>query len=81
MEKLSPKEMAKTICQLKEAIQLITINTDRLLFANKKIMQLEQEVFHEKWKVRYLTRRIKAIDPDAAVTEEELDRQIRGGMN
>ena len=46
MEKLSPKEMAKTICQLKEAIQLITINTDRLLFANKKIMQLEQEVFH-----------------------------------
>ena len=40
--------MAKTICQLKEAIQLITINTDRLLFANKKIMQLEQEVFHER---------------------------------
>ena len=56
---LSPKEMAKSISELKEAIKFLTLNTDRLLEANKMIMSLEQDVFHEKWKVRYLTRRIK----------------------
>ena len=44
-------------------------------------MRLEQDIFHEKWKVRYLTRRLKAIDPNEAVTEEELDEQIHGKMN
>ena len=37
---------------------------------------MEQQLFHEKWKVRYLTRRLKAIDPHEAVTEEELDEMI-----
>jgi hypothetical protein len=57
------------------------LNTDRLLEANKLIMGLEQDIFHEKWKVRYLTRRLKAINPHEAVTEEELDAEIKGGMN
>jgi len=38
-------------------------------------------LFHEKWKVRYLTRRLKAINPEEAVTEEELDQQIHGKEN
>ncbi len=78
---LSPKEMAKSISELKEAIKFLTLNTDRLLEANKMIMSLEQDVFHEKWKVRYLTRRIKEMNPDEPVTEEELDKVVKGGMH
>ena len=78
---LSPKEMAKSISELKEAIKFLTLNTDRLLEANKMIMSLEQDVFHEKWKVRYLTRRIKEMNPNEPVTEEELDKVVKGGMH
>ena len=78
---LSPKEMAKSISELKEAIKFLTLNTDRLLEANKMIMSLEQDVFHEKWKVRYLTRRTKSMNPDEPVTEEELDKVVKGGMH
>ena len=81
MTTLSPKEMAKTINELKTAIKYLTLNTERLLDANKIIMKLETDIFHEKWKVRYLTRRLKAIDPNEAVSEEELDAEIKGGMN
>ena len=38
--------------------------------------ELNQKLFHAEWKVRYLTRRLKAIDPHEAVTEEELDEMI-----
>ena len=79
--KLTAKEMAKSITELKEAIKYLTLNSERLLEGNKKTMRLEQDIFHEKWKVRYLTRRLKAIDPNEAVTEEELDEQIHGKMN
>ena len=49
---------------------------------NKKYLAMEQQLFHEKWKCRYLVRRIKSIAkhygvPDLAVTEEELEEQIR----
>ena len=44
-------------------------------------MQEQQALFHEKWKVRYLTRRLKAIDPNEAVSEEELDKQIHRKEN
>ena len=81
MQNLSQKEMANCITELKTAIKFLTLNTDRLLEANKRIMGLEQDIFHEKWKVRYLTRRLKAINPHEAVTEEELDAEIKGGMN
>jgi hypothetical protein len=81
MQNLSQKEMANCITELKTAIKFLTLNTDRLLEANKLIMGLEQDIFHEKWKVRYLTRRLKAINPHEAVTEEELDAEIKGGMN
>ncbi len=81
MTKLSPKEMAKSISELKSAIKFLTINTDRLIEANKMIMQLEQSVFHERWKVRHLTRLVRHYNPDEPISEEELDAQIKGGMN
>ena len=54
--------------------------------ANKKTMSLEQQLHHEKWKVRCQTRQAKAIakklgDPDIALTEEELDEQIKRSEN
>ena len=81
MTKLSPKEMAKSISELKSAIKFLTINTDRLIEANKVIMKLEQSVFHEKWRVRHLTRLVRHYNPDEPISEEELDAQIKGGMN
>ena len=81
MVKLSPKEMASCIKELRSAIAFLTLNTDRLIKANKMIMKLEQDVFHEKWRVRHLVRLVRYYNPDEPVSEEELDAQIKGGMN
>ena len=81
MTQLSPKEMAKSISELKSAIKFLTLNTDRLIEANKVIMQLEQSLFHEKWRVRHLTRLVRYYNPDEPISEEEMDAQIKGGMN
>ena len=81
MTQLNPKEMAKSITELKSAIKFLTLNTDRLIEANKVIMKLEQSMFHEKWKVRHLTRLVKYYNPDEPVSEEELEKQIKGDTN
>ena len=47
----------------------------------EQLMQEQQSLFHEKWKVRYLTRRLKAINPHEAVTEEELQEMIKHNEN
>ena len=44
-------------------------------------MKEQTALFHEKWKVRYLVRRIKEFNPDDPVTEEELDQQIKSKEN
>ena len=67
--------------QMIQFLKIMQINTDRLIKANAKIMQLEQSVFHEKWRVRHLIRLVKYYNPDEPVSEEELDAQIKGGMN
>ena len=81
MTKLSPKEMAKCISELKTVIKFLMMNTDRLLEANKVVMGLEQDVFHEKWKVRHLTRLVRHYNPNEPISEEELDAEIKGGMH
>ena len=48
---------------------------------NKQYMKMEQQLFHEKWKVRYLTRRLRELAPHEALSEEELDEQIKGKQN
>ena len=53
---------------------------------NVRYMKLEEQLFYEKWKNRYLVRRIKHLaklmgDPNIAVTEEELDEQIKRSEN
>ena len=81
MQKISPKEMALCITELKTVIKFLMLNTDRLLEANKIVMGLEQDVFHEKWKVRHLTRTLREVAPNLVLSEEELDAEIKGGMN
>jgi hypothetical protein len=73
--------MAKTISELKDAVKFLTYNTDRILEANKLVMKLEQEVFHQKWRVRWLTRIVKHYNPNEPISEEELGAQERGAMN
>ena len=67
--------------QMIQFLRIMQKNTDRLIVLQDAYMKEQQSLFHEKWKVRYLTRRLKAIDPNEAVSEEELDRQIHGKEN
>ncbi len=79
--------------QLVDILRIMQHNTDTMLEMeeqnfenNKQYMKMEQQLFHEKWKCRYLVRRIKNIAkhygvPDLAVTEEELDEQIKRSEN
>ena len=48
---------------------------------NKKYMALQQELFHEKWKFRYVARRLKEVAPHEAISEEELNEQIKEKQN
>ena len=72
--KLSKEDMIKIISTMQ-------INTDNLLALQRKNMQLESDLFHERWKFRYVSRRLKELDPNEAVSEEELDEQIRQKSN
>ena len=67
--------------QILEQIKLMADQTDRLLLAQKIIMELEQKLFHEKWKFRHVARRLKQYAPHEAITEEELDEQIKQKQN
>ena len=67
--------------QILDQIKLMSDQTERLLLSQKRIMQLEQALFHEKWKFRYVSRRLREIAPDEAITEEELDEQIKAKQN
>ena len=79
--------------QMIQFLKIFQHNTDTMLEMeeqnyenNKKYMAMEQQLFHEKWKCRYLVRRIKNIAkhygvPDLAVTEEELDEKIKRSEN
>jgi len=48
---------------------------------NKKYMAMQQQLLHEKWKFRYVARRLKEIAPHEAISEEELDEQIKAKQN
>lgn len=93
MTKENNERIGFTKDQMIQFLKIFQHNTDTMLEMeeqnyenNKKYMAMEQQLFHEKWKCRYLVRRIKNVakligDPDIAVTEEELDEQIKGSEN
>ena len=74
--------------QLVDILRIMQHNTDTMLEMeeqnfenNKQYMKMEQQLFHEIWKVRFLPRRLREIAPHEALTEEELDEQIKGKQN
>ena len=93
MTKENNERIGFTKDQMIQFLKIFQHNTDTMLEMeeqnyenNKKYMAMEQQLFHEKWKCRYLVRRIKNIAkhygvPDLAVTEEELDEQIKRSEN
>ena len=67
--------------QLVDILKVMQINTDNVIELQRRNMQLESDLFHEKWKFRYVTRRLRELNPGEAITEEELDEQIRSKEN
>jgi|TARA_R100001530_G_scaffold135653_1_gene113406 hypothetical protein len=72
--------------ELIDIMKIMQINTDNAVRLNRLNMQLENDLFHEKWKFRYVAKTLKHVakeigQPDLAVTEEELDAQIRRKEN
>jgi hypothetical protein len=75
------KKMKLNKQQLVDILKVMQINTDNVLDLQRRNMQLESDLFHEKWKFRYVSRRLKELDPNEAITEEELNEQIRSKEN
>ena len=67
--------------QILDQINLMSNQTDRLVKMTRYISTLEQALFHEKWKFRYVARKLKEIAPHEAISEEELHEQIRSKEN
>ena len=67
--------------QILEQIRLMAAQTDRLLEAQRQIIGLQQQIFHEKWKFRYVARKLRQYAPHEAISEEELDEQIKQKQN
>ena len=84
--KLNKDDMIKILRVLENNTNTMLEMEEQNFENNKKYMRLQQQLFHEQWKNRYLVRRIKNVakligDPNIAVTEEELDEQIKGKQN
>ena len=79
--KLNKQDMIKIITVLENNTNTMLEMEEQNYENNKQYMKMEQQLFHEKWKVRYLTRRLREIAPHEALTEEELDEQIKGQQN
>ena len=79
--KLNKQDMIKIITVLENNTNTMLEMEEQNYENNKQYMKMEQQLFHEKWKVRYLTRRLREIAPHEALTEKELDEQIKGKQN
>ena len=58
-------------------LKIFDKRTEDLLTMQEALMKIQQELYHEKWKFRYVRRLLKAHAPHEAVTEEELEQQIK----
>ena len=57
-------------------MEIMQVNMDQIKSLLITVDQLNNDLFHEKWKVRYLTRILKRVAPDQVLSEEELDNLI-----
>ena len=80
-EDVKRKNDPKRKDQLITIIQTLEKMHNDIVMLQEAYMKEQTAMFHEKWKVRYLVRRIKEFNPDDPVTEEELDQQITSKEN
>ena len=62
-------------------MEIMQVNMDQIKSLLITVDQLNNDLFHEKWKFRYVARRLKEIAPHEAISEEELDEQIKAKQN
>ena len=75
-----PKQTTKISMEKEYAIAFLKIfdkRTDHLMLMQAEMMKLQTDLFHEKWKFRHVSRLLKAYAPHEAVTEDELEQQIK----
>jgi|TARA_E500000318_G_scaffold83149_1_gene78698 hypothetical protein len=73
---MGTKRIGFTKDQMISFLRIMQTNTDNLLLLQEAYMKEQQSLFHEKWKVRHLTRILKRVAPEEALTEEELNEKI-----
>ena len=88
MTKENKERIGFTKDQMIQFLKIFQHNTDTMLEMeeqnyenNKKYMAMQQQLFHEKWKFRYVARRLKEVAPHEAISEEELNEQIKSKQN
>ena len=81
MEKEKNKSERLDKSYLIKTITVIERLHDDLMVLQEAYMKEQQSLFHEKWKVRHLTRILRRVAPHEALSEEELDKQLRGKEN
>tara|TARA_R100001163_G_C4902074_1_gene90228 strand:+ start:281 stop:523 length:243 start_codon:yes stop_codon:yes gene_type:complete len=70
-ERLEKKDLIKTI-------RIVHQMHEQIVQLQEAYMQEQTALFHEKWKVRHLTRVLKQVAPEQVLSEEELDAKIHG---
>jgi len=58
-------------------LKIMDKRADELMLMQHDLLRLNQDLFHEKWKFRHVSRLLKAHAPLEAITEEELEQQIK----
>ena len=93
MTKENNKRLGFTKDQMIQMLRILETNNNLVIDINAahhdnnvRYMKLEEQLFYEKWKSRYLARRLKWVAthydlPNIVVTEEELDDQIKRQEN
>ena len=79
-KKISQREENKLVAAWKELYSKQTNQYNLLnalwsnhLKANKKVMSLETKCWHLEWKVEYLEKKLKQIDPNVGLYERDED--------
>ena len=79
--KPTTKRLGFTKEEIMKIVSILEWQTDNLLLLQEHYMKLRGKLFHEKWKFRMVAKRLKEISPDEAISEEELNEQIKGRSN
>ena len=79
--KLNKEDLIKIVRVLENNTNTMLEMEEQNYENNKQYMKMEQQLFHEKWKFRYVARKLKQYAPHEAISEEELDEQIRQKQN